>query len=267
MSIPTEQIPPEQTRTTRRDGDVAAAPPKLRRRPMLIAVSVILTAVGALLAAYLLTEIAGTNEVVAVREGVSRGEQITADDLVMANVSYDSAVRPLPWSDARKLEGLYAQYDLAPGSIVTQDAVTEELDVPADTSVVGLYLEPGRMPSDILRNGDQVRVVYSLDEDPAANPDEYLGYVTSTRPATDARGMIVDILVRADDAPRVAAASGTGNVSLVLNTRDRAEQDLNAKTDGFPVDGAPTDVPAGSTSPSGSSSSGSSSPTSSGSSS
>ena len=48
--------------------------------------------------------------------------------------------------------------------------------------------------------------------------------------------------------------------------RDRAEQDLNAKTDGFPVGGAPADVPAGSTSPSGSSSSGGS-PTPSGSSS
>ncbi|WP_225212912.1 SAF domain-containing protein, partial [Janibacter melonis] len=208
------------------DGDEHGAPPKLRRRPMLIAVSIVLTAVGALLAAYLLTEIAGTNEVVAVREGVSRGEQITADDLVMANVSYDSAVRPLPWSDARSLEGMYAQYDMAPGSIVTRESVIEELDVPQDQSVVGLYFEPGRMPSDILRNGDVVRVVAS-GEDPTKPPTSYPGYVMSTRPATDGRGTIVDVRVQASQAPQVAAASGTGLVSLVLDARDRGEQDAS----------------------------------------
>lgn len=241
MSSATPPAATEEARTTRRETQEGiAAPPKLRRRPMLIAVSIILTAVGALLAAYLLQALSDTDEVVAVREGVSRGEKIEENDLVQASVGSDMNVQTLSWGRASEVIGSYAKYDLPVGSLVTPDSFAQQIDIPANQAVVGMALEPGRMPSSELRTGDQVFVVYSPNVDSGRDSTEtYLGYVVAISPSPDGRGSIVDVAVRKDEGPKVAAASLTGNVSLMLNSRDKKAQDAAAQEQGLNV-GDPT---------------------------
>ena len=90
MPAPTAEPPPAEQATRRnRNGDgntaegaAAPEPPKLRRRPMLIAVSVLLTALGALLGAFLLSTLSGTDDYVAVRADIERGDVIKETDLV-----------------------------------------------------------------------------------------------------------------------------------------------------------------------------------------
>ena len=139
MTAPTAEPPPAEQATRRnRNGDgntaegaAAPEPPKLRRRPMLIAVSVLLTALGALLGAFLLSTLSGTDDYVAVRADIERGDVIKETDLVRTQLRRDNSISPLSWDEQRSLIGMYANVDMAKGSLVTRESVSAEI-APAD---------------------------------------------------------------------------------------------------------------------------------------
>jgi hypothetical protein len=81
----TATIPAAQT-PARAEVPMLAQPPKLRRRPALIAASVAAVAIGALLSLWAYNSTANTHDVLAVRHSVARGQVITADDLVTVKI-------------------------------------------------------------------------------------------------------------------------------------------------------------------------------------
>lgn len=150
MSVPPPDSPPAATAQDGQqpaDGQGVPEPPKLRRRPMLIALSVLLTALGALLGAWVLTGLSGTESYIAVREDVERGQQIEASDLVQTQLRTDSAVQPVPWDLRRSVIDGYAAVDLSAGGLVTPDSVTSQYEPAEGQSVVSLALEPGQVPA------------------------------------------------------------------------------------------------------------------------
>lgn len=197
-----------------------AAPPRLRRRPGLVAVSVVLVGVGASLAAWVTTTVGDASPVVAARVAVARGEVITADDVTVVRISLDPAVATIPGGDADALVGLRAAVDLPAGSLLTPDSVTGE-DVPADgQSVVGIALDPGQLPARALRPGDRVRVVSTPregDDPPVQTPAAVPVTVVSTTVAPDTGLVVVDVTVPQEAAAGLVAAAATGRVALVLD--------------------------------------------------
>lgn len=65
-----------------------APPPRLRRRPALVAASVAAVCVGALLAVWAYSSLSTAQSVLAVRTTVHRGELITRDELVTVQVGW-----------------------------------------------------------------------------------------------------------------------------------------------------------------------------------
>lgn len=197
-----------------------APPPKLRRRPALVALSVAFVAVGALGAAYLTTAVGNTVPVLAVRADVARGEVITADDLAVVRISLDPALSTIPGSQADAVVGMRAATDLPAGGLVTAGSVTDQ-DVPAvGESVVGISLRAGQMPGRELRPGDAVRVVSTPrqgDDPPLQTPASVPAVVVATRTVPETGEVVLDVTVPQSQAAGLVAAAATGRVAVVLD--------------------------------------------------
>lgn len=199
---------------------VLAAPPKLRRRPALVAASIVMVTVGALGAAYVTTTVGNTVGVLAARADVARGEVITAEDLMVVRISLDPALSTIPGAQAEAVVGLRAARDLPAGGLVTPGSVTDE-DIPAaGESVVGIALSAAQMPGRELRPGDAVRVVSTPrtgDDPPVQTPAALPATVVATRTVPETGAVVVDVTVGQDQAAGLVAAAATGRVALVLD--------------------------------------------------
>lgn len=197
---------------------------KLRRRPGVLVGSVVAVLVGASGAAWAWTVSANAADVVAVRANVQRGEVIDRADLLVVRVGVDPALKTIPATDLETLVGRRAATDLAAGALLTPGQTTTTAAPGQGLSIVGVGLPEGSMPSEPLMNGDLVRVV----DTPGAqgvgtveDPPSVVGNVVGVRISENKQLTVVDVLVPADKAGRLAARAATGNVALVLDTRER----------------------------------------------
>ena len=224
--------PPEKTsvrpRTEAVDEGAAPEPPKLRRRPILIAVSVLLTSVGALLGAWLLTGLSGTESYIAVRSDIERGDRIEESDLVRTQLRADNAIAPLLWDEQRAAVGQYAAVDMAEGTLVTRDSVKAENVPKGGDTTVGLSLVPGQTVSGDLKTGSPVWVVLvPAGSDVGTEPVKINGTISRASMSSDETSKLVDVIVADDDAPKVAAAGSRQEASVVL----RSTEDSSAGDD------------------------------------
>ncbi len=214
----------KETATPSPPGEILAPPPKLRRRPILIAGSVAAICLGALLAVWAYTSTSTAQEVLAVRTTVHRGELITRDDLMTAQVGVDPALRPMSAADLDSVVGKRAAMDLAAGGLVTQEDLATAVLPAKGMSIVGISLTPAMMPATELQTGDDVRIVSTPGDQgdaAAGEPVAITATVVEVRTSGDSGQTVVDVSVPAADAARLAARAATGKVALVLDSRER----------------------------------------------
>ena len=199
-------------------------PPKLRRRPALLAAALVAICVGALLAAWAWTATTKTQEILVARHTIERGAVIEADDLARVRVSADPALTPVPASQFDQIVGQRAAYDVAAGGMLTPDSFTSGVVPDGSNSIVGVALTPARAPGLSLTTGDRVRAVVTPaqgEELPAGGPQFSEATVAGVHVSGETGELIVDLLVPHADAAVLAARAATGNVSLVLDSRER----------------------------------------------
>jgi hypothetical protein len=214
-------------RTLDRESSPAASqlvpPPKLRRRPALLAAALVAICLGALVAAWAWSATTNTQEVLVARHAIERGSVIEADDLARVRVSADPALKPVPASQFDQVVGQRAAYDVAAGGMLTPDSFTGAV-VPSDNnSIVGVALTPAQAPGLDLATGDHVRVIVTPaqgEQLPTGVPQSSEATVAGVRVSDEGR-LIVDLLVPHADAAVLAARAATGNVALVLDSRER----------------------------------------------
>ena len=224
MQAPTvaKQARPDQQRDDR-----GLVPPagRLRRRPMMIVVSIALVVLGGIAGLVVWMVSTTATEVVAVRTAVDRGEVIAAENLTVVRISLDPSLQVVPGAQLGELVGKRAAADLSAGSLVGPTAVTDQAIPPTGRSIVGLALTSGQLPAEPLRPGDLVRVVLtptaSVGEAQAAPlvVDAVVHGVSQL--AADGQTVVVDVEVPSSRAPEVAARAGTGRASVVLDARER----------------------------------------------
>lgn len=205
-----------------RPGEQLAPPPKLRRRPALVAVSVAAITLGALLSVWAYTSTSNTVEVVAVRETVQRGDVIDREDLLVARIGTDPVLRPVSAARIDELVGMYAAMDMAAGGVVTEESLTDSVAPSSGRSVVGVSLTPAMMPADQLRVGDAVRIVSTPGLQGTVEqgePPTIRATVVGVRALEDGTGSsVVNVQVADSDAGELAARASTGNVALILDS-------------------------------------------------
>ncbi|EWT06787.1 flagellar basal body P-ring biosynthesis protein FlgA [Intrasporangium chromatireducens Q5-1] len=206
------------------DARPIAPPPKLRRRPLLVLVSVAAVIAGALLAVWAYTASPTTHEVVAVRATIQRGGIIDRADLMLVRVTLDPALNPVDGSRIDALAGQHAALDLPAGGLVTDDAVTTAVVPAKGQSVVGISLPPALLPGEPLRAGDDVRVVATPGEqgEVSAGEQRFIpATVVGVHPNPESGQSVVSVQVPYAAAAELAARAATGKVALVLDSRER----------------------------------------------
>ena len=201
-----------------------APPPKLRRRPALIAAAIGAICLGALLAAWAWTATTNTQEVLVARHSVERGAVIEASDLARVQLSANPALKPVAASRLDQIVGQRAAMDIAAGAMLTPDSYTTTVVPGEGQSVIGVALTPAQAPGLHLQYGDQVRVVVTPaqgDDAPAGTPLTNEATVVGVHTAADTGQNVVDLLVPKADAAVLATRVATGNVALVLDSRER----------------------------------------------
>ena len=215
-----EKRPPTRTEA---DQPVLSAPPKLRRRPVALLVSVATIVLGSILGLWVWSTAGSNTEVLAVRSLVHRGEVIEPDDLMVVRVGVDPAVRTVEAARLDEVAGQRAALDLAAGGLLAPDDVAATTLPGRGTSVVGIGLTAGMLPAEPLAAGDAVRVVQTpgAQGEVAGAPVTIPAQVVGVH-ASDTAGLtIVDVLVPAETAADLAARAATGKVALVLDSRER----------------------------------------------
>lgn len=213
-----EQVP------ARAAGEQLAPPPKLRRRPALIAASVAAICLGALASLWAYTSSSSAQEVLAVRQTVQRGDVIQPDDLMTVRIGVDPALKPLSADQASTVVGKRAALDMPAGGVVTAEQVTDANTPPKGESVVGISLTAALLPANELRVGDPVRVVTTpgqAGDVTVAAPDAVDAVVVGMSSDETTGNTIVNVQVPYADAAKVAALAATGKVALVLDSRER----------------------------------------------
>lgn len=196
-------------------------PPKLRRRPALVVAAVIVTALGCLLGAWAWSATTNTQEVLAARDTIHRGEVIEAEDIQRIRISADPALSPLPASAFDDVVGQRAALDIADGGLLTNESTTEEPLPPQGQSIVGISLTPAQVPGMPLYGGDKVRIIVTPDDNgeaPANAPAFTVAEVVGTHLDETTGNTVVNVLVPHGDAGLLAARAATGNVALVLDS-------------------------------------------------
>lgn len=213
--------------TLNQEGSAATAlapPPKLRRRPALIAAAIGAVCIGALLAGWAWTATTSTQEVLVARHSIERGAVIEADALARVRLSADPALKPVAASQLEEVVGQRAAMDIAEGGMLTPDSFTSQV-VPAEgQSVVGVALTPAQAPGLDLQYGDRVRVVVTPaqgEELPAGTPLTSDATIVGVNVSEETGQTVVDLLVPKADAAVLAARIATGNIALVLESRER----------------------------------------------
>jgi hypothetical protein len=221
--------------TATRDGSPARAqpapaapdlvpPPKLRRRPALAAAAVVAICLGALLAGWAWTATTNTQEVLVARHTIERGALIDAGDLARVRLSADPAVKPVLASEIEQVVGQHAALDIAEGGLLTAGSLSGAV-VPADgNTVVGVALTAAQAPGLVLQTGDRVRLVTTPaqgEKVPAGVPEFSEAEVVAVHVSPETGQTVVDVLIPHAEAALLAARVATGNVTLVLDSRER----------------------------------------------
>lgn len=219
----------QQVATESRDGanrqrSVSVAVPettKLQRRPLMVVVAVALVCAGAVLGLWLWMSASTATEVVAVRTSVQRGHLIALEDLTTVRVTLDPQLRTVSAAELESLVGRRAATDLAPGTLVSPDQVSDAVVPGLGQSVVGIPVAPGLMPAEPLVAGDTVRLVHTpgLAGQVTAAPVTVTATVLSVTPGDT--HTVVDVLVTSDQAADLAARAATGDLAVVLDSRER----------------------------------------------
>lgn len=226
-----ELEPPEKPRRTpprkpptaeAPDRSAIPAPPKLQRRPILAAVAIIAIATGSLLVAYLVTVAGDSRGVVAVRTDIERGSVIERANLVEARINPDPALATVPIEQIDSIVGREAAVDLHAGGLISPESVTNTVLPQTGQAIVGIALTPGQRPSNPLRAGDVVRIIFTprpQDELPRGTPPNLAATVVAVRDIPDGNQVVVDVSITAGKAPQLAALAGTNRVALVLDRK------------------------------------------------
>lgn len=159
-------------------------------------------------------------EVLAVRQSVAPGQQITAEDIGMVSISADSNLRTLPASQHGDVIGQIAAVGLVPGSLLAPTQISDGPRVPSGMVITGATLKPGQFPIG-LRAGDDVQLIETPLATAAGAAAEPItrgsAQVLDVERLDDASpSLAVSLIVPANSASPIASAGAGGRLTLIV---------------------------------------------------
>jgi hypothetical protein len=198
---------------TPRPPSARAAPPVRRRSWPLVAAGVLAMAIGAIGFGLARSSIDHRMAVIALAQNVTAGHQLTADDLVVVEVSTSPGLSIVPASQESSVVGRTVATNLVAGGLLVLAELGSPVSVRAGEAIVAVDVHQGSVPS-TLQPGSHVLVVDTA----AGSGGRVVGPATVLSiAAPDASGGVsVSLVATAAAAPPIAAASAGDDVSLVV---------------------------------------------------
>jgi Flp pilus assembly protein CpaB len=225
METPAAPTVPRPQGPARPEIPITTTPPvKRQRRWSVAALCIVLAVVAALGAAAAVNSASDRTRVLAVARDVPAGRALTDADLVVAEVSADSALAPIPASQKASVLGKRSAVDLRKGGLLLTSQLGAGTGLGDNQEQVGVQIKRGMAPAGTLAPGDKVRAVTtpSQGDEPAKKgtvPETIDATVVSvSRP--DATGtVVVNLAVAPDDGPVLASRAALGRIALVREPR------------------------------------------------
>jgi hypothetical protein len=120
------------------------------RKPALAALAILLVALGAASAAYLVINAGHRVGAVEIVAEVGQGQQIPASAIREVQINADSDVHYVAWQFANRVTGVFAAVQIPAGTLLTPTMTTSTSNLTTGKVEVGLSLKPGQAPIDLL---------------------------------------------------------------------------------------------------------------------
>lgn len=198
-----------------------------KRRPSWVLVGSLLVALAGLLGAWVLAATSEQVSVVVAARDIQPGEVIGVADLRVVQIGSSADLRAVQSSEQDLILGKTARGPIPSGTVLNTDLFTDAGGaVPAGMVVVGAALEPGAVPSSVLRAGDAVNVL-AAQRTTAGQPADAgapvvasrlaEGTVWSVEPAgASGSSLWVALVVQESAEPAVTQAAADGLLRLSL---------------------------------------------------
>jgi hypothetical protein len=120
------------------------------RKPALAALAVLLVALGAVAAGYLVINAGHRVGAVEITQQVGQGQRIPASAIKEVEIASNSGINYVAWQYANRVAGIYASVQIPAGTLLTSAMTTATNNLAAGKVQVGLSLKPGQAPANLL---------------------------------------------------------------------------------------------------------------------
>jgi len=120
------------------------------RKPALAALAVLLVALGAVAAGYLVISAGHRVGAVEITQQVGQGQRIPASAIKEVEIASNSGINYVAWQYANRVAGVYAAVQIPAGTLLTSAMTTATNNLAAGKVQVGLSLKPGQAPANLL---------------------------------------------------------------------------------------------------------------------
>ena len=120
------------------------------RKPALAALAVLLVALGAVAAGYLVINAGHRVGAVEITQEVGQGQRIPASAIKEVEIASNTGISYVAWQYANRVAGVYAAVQIPAGTLLTPAMTTATNNLAAGKVQVGLSLKPGQAPADLL---------------------------------------------------------------------------------------------------------------------
>ena len=120
------------------------------RKPALAALAVLLVALGAVAAGYLVINAGHRVGAVEITQQVGQGQRIPAAAIKEVEIASNSGINYVAWQYANRVAGVYASVQIPAGTLLTPAMTTATNNLAAGKVQVGLSLKPGQAPANLL---------------------------------------------------------------------------------------------------------------------
>lgn len=204
------------TRTNGHGPPVRLSGPRSRRIPWVV-LSVVLVAVGALLAGLLVQSAGDRVAVLVAARDIAPGQTVGEGDVRVVEVAVDGTASVVRADRRGEVVGKTATGRIPAGALLASGQFTGDALLRAGTVVVGALLGPGELPVPGLRPGDEVALYAVSGPQGTARPsDAGTAVVYATAPTAQQGSLFVSLVVDADDAREVTDIASQGRLRLVL---------------------------------------------------
>jgi hypothetical protein len=187
------------------------------RKPLLAVLAVLLIAGGALGAYYLMTQNAKRVTAIEITRQLSAGQKIPLSAMQQVQITANSGVNYVPWSEAGQVAQFYAGNAIPPGTLLNGAMVVRASSLTNGKDVLGLALKDGQLPGN-LQIGDRIDI-YDVSNANENCPGTAGGTLSSdavvlavnTPSANSGSSANADVVVAVDPATAGAVACNASN--------------------------------------------------------